>query len=156
MTPFHPRARRTNNCTSAIHIRRSRMRQKGDETSLTQKPQNPQNPHLPRARRVTVHLTRLIPPWQYLMRERIRLPTVSRLLQCFWLWINAPALCRRSWCFSCKMWETSGSFYFFFLYSPPFLIERLLLTGSLDYMLTVVETPNLRGQFGLSYFSSDD
>lgn len=88
MTPFHPRARRTNNCTSAIHIRRSRMRQKGDETSLTQKPQNPQNPHLPRARRVTVHLTRLIPPWQYLMRERIRLPTVSRLLQCFWLWIR--------------------------------------------------------------------
>lgn len=125
------------------------MRQKGDETSLTQKPQKPQNPHLPRARRATVHLTRLIPPWHYWMRKRIRLPTVSRLFKFFRLWTrtsnhtNAPVLCRWSWCFSRKTWETSASSFNFFHYSPPFLIERLFLIGSLDFMLTVVKTPNL-------------
>lgn len=143
------------------------MRQKGDEMSLTQKPQNPQNPHLPRARRVTVHLHRLIPPWQYWMKKRIRLPTLSRLFNCFRLWIRtfksyrcASSLSKELVLFLQDVGDVGFFlFFFFFLYSPPFLIERLFLIGGLDFMLAVVETPNLRGQFGLlslSYLSSDD
>lgn len=127
------------------------MRQKGDETSLTPKPQKPQSPRLSRARRATVHLTRLIPPWHYWMRKRIRLPTVSRLFKCLRLWIRAlnhtDAL--RSSLSKVLMFSRLVFFFFFFLYSPPFLIAGPFLTGSLDFMLTVVETPNLRGQFNL-------